>query len=480
VTDQQTSNTENEGIVRNAKNLFRYLAEIKALQSPSIRDLKDYEKVIWLSDIPHEDRCYCSAWSLFGEVMEDDGSGAWISIKKPKLTPPPELPDGIDPFVNLKEWRDSSHEQPSLKEPSREDLIRHFLSDEDFDLDVEERHINENENIFEEYVRFVDEEWRPWAAAIRESGDSGLLPPEPSELIQPWLSSEHLQDYELDEPPIRDQISVEVDRKFVEAKRMLATSWARYLKNDWRPWAEADRRLQAVQKIYNELYTTYQSFQRLGEQYEVVLAFGLLNWAAAIGGRVRRHVLVCDVSLSFDAGAGQLYVIGNPNGIQLRAETDMLEPADRPQRREIESIEQEIKEINNDVWDEAFLRHMPQAFVNALSDDRGQFEFSLDRRPTDGDAPRIDLSPALILRQRSQRGYIRLLKEMESYIDSTSDVPGGIREMIDPVAADAAREERVMAEHRAQLDIDAIVEAPKLHDGDDQMRRISQNEIFFP
>lgn len=143
MTEKQSFCTESDGIVRNAKNLFRYLAEIKALQSPSIRDIKEYERVIWLSDIPHEDRCYCSAWSLFGEAI-DDNDDAWVTVGKPKLTPPPELPDGIDTFVNFKEWRDSSCEQPSLNEPSREELIRHFLSDEDLDIDVEERHINEN------------------------------------------------------------------------------------------------------------------------------------------------------------------------------------------------------------------------------------------------------------------------------------------------------------------------------------------------
>ncbi|MDC3225053.1 AAA family ATPase, partial [Mariniblastus sp.] len=191
----------------------------------------------------------------------------------------------------------------------------------------------------------------------------------------------------------------------------------------------------------------------------------------------RRHILVCNVSLSFDAGAGQLYVSSNPNGIKLRVETDMLDPADQPQLKEIEAIEQEIKDINNEVWDEAFLRHMPQAFVNALSDHRGQFEFSLGRTPTDGDVPRIDLSPALILRKRSQRGYIRLLKEIESHIDSTLEVPGGIREMIDPVAAEAARKERVAAEDRSQAAID---DALKLNSGDGPTRAIRDNEIFFP
>jgi len=467
-------------IIKNARNLFRYLAEIKALQSPTVRDVKEYENVIWLSDIPRENLCYCSAWALFGEPGEDDGSGAWVSVQKPKLTPPPELPDGIDSFVNSKEWRDSSQEQPSLTEPSREALIRHFLPDEDLNLEVEELNIEENEDIFEAYVQFVDEKWQPWAFAMRESESPNELPPEPPDLIQPWLKQEHLNNYHLEEPPISEQLSIEVDRKFEEARRLLEEKWESYLKDEWHPWAAEDRQLQKVQKIYNELYTTYQSFQRLGEQYEVVLGIGFLNWSATQGGRVRRHVLVCDVSLSFDAGAGHLYVAGNPNGLQLRLEADMLQPVDRPQQREIELIESEIKGIGDDVWDEAFLRHMPRAFVNAISDDRGQFEFGLERKPIDGDIPRIDLAPAIILRRRSQRGYIRLLTEMENQIDELASVPAGIREMIDPEAAEAARKERLEAGRRLNGDIDPARAAPEIHSAGIHIKPITDTEIYFP
>ena len=43
----------------------------------------------------------------------------------------------------------------------------------------------------------------------------------------------------------------------------------------WWPWAEADRRVQAIQRVYTQLFSIYQKQQRLGEQYEVVLGLGL-------------------------------------------------------------------------------------------------------------------------------------------------------------------------------------------------------------
>lgn len=473
------ANSKNK-IAENAKNVFRYLAEIKALQTPIIREYKEYETVIWLNDVPREDGCFCEAWELLGEPGEGDGTGAWISVKKPQLTSPPELPDGLDPFVNLKEWRNSSLEQPSLKEVSREQMLRHFLPDEDLEPDHEQLQINENEEVFEEYVKYVDEEWKPWAVTRRKAPDSKTLHPAPAKIIEPWLDLDSLRDHNLDEPSIRDEISVKVDTKFEEAKRLLAKSWANYLSADWHPWAEQDKVLQQVQEIYNQLYTMYQSHQRLGEQYEVVMAFGLLGWNSSRSGRIRRHILVCDALLSFDAVHGQISVTGNPNGLALRPEFDMLEPTDRPQLREMEFIQQQITEVQAAVWDEAFLSDLSKAFVNAIAHDRGEFKMALGRIQPIADVPRIDLAPALMLRKRSQRGYIRLLTDIEKTIEESGEVPGGIREMIDPVAAEAARQERIHAEQRSHADVKGFDTSSYQRNLSTPPPDLKDPEIYFP
>ena len=476
----ETPENPHDKLVANAKNIFRYLAEVKALQSLTVREYKDYETLVWLNDIPREEGCFCEAWGVLGEPAKDDGSGAWISVKKPQLTSPPELPDGIDRFVNVKEWRDSSLEQPSLKEVSREQLLRHFLPDEDLEPDHEQLQINENEDVFEEYVRYVDEEWNPWAVARREDPDNATLHPTPAEIIEPWLDLDSLRDYNLDEPSIRDEISVEVDTRFEEAKRILAKSWANYISADWRPWAKQDRTLQQVQNIYNQLYTMYQSHQRLGEQYEVVMAFGLLAWNSSRSGHIRRHILVCDALLSFDAVQGLISVTGNPNGLELRPEVDMLEPADRPQLREMELIQQQITEVQNTVWDKAFLSDLPKAFVNAIAHDRGEFKMTLGRNLPVGDVPRIDLAPALILRKRSQRGYIRLLNEIQKAIEESDEVPGGIREMIDPETAEAARQERIYAERQSHTDVECFDTSPDQRSLGTPPPDLKDPEIYFP
>ena len=77
-------------------------------------------------------------------------------------------------FVNDAQWRDSSCEVPTLIEVSREILIRHFLPDEDTELEYETVSINENEEVFEAYVEYVDGPWRLW----KEACDSAEIVPD--------------------------------------------------------------------------------------------------------------------------------------------------------------------------------------------------------------------------------------------------------------------------------------------------------------
>ena len=481
---ERSENEHRNGVVVDkAKNLFRYLGEIKQLQSPLIRDLSKYDKVIWLSEVPREDDlCSCRAWSLFDGVSERPEDDAWVSVHKPKITPPPGLPDALEGLVNLREWRDSSLEQPSLDtDPLREDLIQRFVPDEDPEIDVEVLRIDDHEDVFDEYVRYLEEEWHPWAETARQGGDTSDAPPAVPSLLQPWVEEAQLSDAPLEEPALSEEIFVENDWKLRSAQQLHEEQWASYLENEWHPWAGLDRRLQRVRKIYNDLYVMYQTHQRLGEQFEVVMGFGLLRWPLASGGKVERHVLVCDASLRFDPVRGELVVSGNPNGLRLRAETDMLEPGDRPQRIEIEGIEKEVAEAGEAVWDETFLRHMPLAFVNALSDERGQFAFSLLREALDGNAPQIDLAPAVILRRRSQRGYVRLLNQIEEWIDGAQEVPLGIRELIDPEAAESARQERLEAARKARADLDAIQQDLTLQGFEGRLNPLRESdEIYFP
>lgn len=415
-----------------AKNLFRFLAEVKKLSSPVVRDYDAYEQVIWTSDIPRYPGCYTKVWELIGQPAEES-SDSWIQIAKPKLTAPPELPDSLELFVVEKEWRNSDSEQPSLLEVSREQLIRHFLPDEDLEPEFENHSINDHDEVFTAYVDYVDEHWRPWSEAKKEL-NSATPCPEPPEVLRLWLDEDQLSNYLLEEPPLNDEISVEVDNKFREAKQNLEQEWQQYLDKKWRPWAEEDRKLQKIQKIYNQLYSVYQRSQKLGEQYELMLGFGLLFWQGPKSSRVRRHVLTTEATIEFDARNGVIAVHSSPNGSSISVEDDMLHTEERPQPSEKTQLDANAKEVAGEIWNQAVISGLATSFVNALQyqaeggvQNAGKFELDLERPKMASQAPLIHLAPAVILRKRSQRGFIRLLEEIEEQIENGGAIPEGIK-----------------------------------------------------
>ena len=101
-------------------------------------------------------------------------------------------------------------------------------------------------------------------------------------------------------------------------------AWDRYLEQAWLPWKAHHEGWEKVHKIYTKLFAIHQEQLRLGEDYELVLAVGLLTWQTPTGQSVRRHLLVANTHLEFEATSRKFTVLPNPEGANLRLELDML------------------------------------------------------------------------------------------------------------------------------------------------------------
>ena len=67
-----------EFIKNKAIKLIDYLTELERLQLKIVRDLKDYQSVLWLSEIPDDSEyCFTRAWGNNEDFDED----VWIYIK---------------------------------------------------------------------------------------------------------------------------------------------------------------------------------------------------------------------------------------------------------------------------------------------------------------------------------------------------------------------------------------------------------------
>jgi very-short-patch-repair endonuclease len=147
-----------------AIGLFTFLHALTELRSKTVRTLAQYEKVLWFHEIPREPGCHCIAW---GTSPDEDTSEVWLEVKKPRLRPPPRVPEPLEPWLDPKELEDSSQAVPRLRE-----RIALTMPD-DGDTEAAE----EPQTIFQELAdcpeirslrdHYVQKAWLPWAGEDR-------------------------------------------------------------------------------------------------------------------------------------------------------------------------------------------------------------------------------------------------------------------------------------------------------------------------
>lgn len=263
-------------------------------------------------------------------------------------------------------------------------------------------------------------------------------PPSPTEELAPWMVPGQVADSSREMPELLEEISVRVEDELGEdrfERRLIAENgrirelWERYVEDDWWPWAEADRRNQDVQRVYTELFSIYQKQQRLGEQYEIVMGLGLLYWQPPSGLPVQRHLVTAKTALTFDAARGIMSVGPAGEGAKTEIEQDMLEPTDRPDPGELRALSDQIDEIADQIWEPTRMDTVLSGWVRSASP-RGVYGETLAVPERIGSDPVVHLAPALILRKRTERSFLKAFEEIIRQLEEGQPVPKGVRRFV--------------------------------------------------
>lgn len=169
-------------------------------------------------------------------------------------------------------------------------------------------------------------------------------PPEVPATLKPWMHHQELGDSSLEFPSLKEKITSDifietndnpyneqqVEFLFLKDNPEVEKLWNQYVEKRWWPWAEEDRKLQKVQRVYTDLFSIYQKQQRLGESYEVILGFGCLTWNTPSGHEIKRHVIAAQTNISFNAISGTIRLGPAGEGAKPVLEQEMLEPQECP------------------------------------------------------------------------------------------------------------------------------------------------------
>ena len=162
--DAREASASDSCVRLHAANLFRYLAELVQLRSSLIRDVSQYENVLWLGDIPREPECTTAAWSWGREPSEDD---EWLQIRRLSKPMPPNPPKTCD------RWFDPTTLGNPKEPPRLLDEIPVLIdvddtSDDEFAGETAEAaylRLEDFPAVRAEWARYLATDWAKWREA---------------------------------------------------------------------------------------------------------------------------------------------------------------------------------------------------------------------------------------------------------------------------------------------------------------------------
>ena len=279
--------------------------------------------------------------------------------------------------------------------------------------------------------------------------------PELPQTLAPWVDEQEIARASPEMPPLRQSIPVsDGEDEHGEGETPRPVTWSlsdhpevqaayEQYRAGWENWADERLRREAVQRVYADLFRLRTQVLKQGEIVEVVLGLGLLECRA--GPSIRRHVVVANVELTFDADGGMIRVEPPGEGAHLRIEDEMLDGDHRPDQSDHAIVEEQLAEIGDEIWDTARMHAALRTWTQAFGAD-AQWSDDL-RAPAQGGRTVVTFAPALILRKRTQTGMSRLYDALlEQLANDAVMVPAGWQALVEDTDVGVSGEEAASSE----------------------------------
>ncbi len=149
---------------------------------------------------------------------------------------------------------------------------------------------------------------------------------------------------------------------------------------------------------------------------------GLLTWQTPTNQCVRRHLIVANIVLEFEARLGKFTIRPHPEGANLRPELDMLDIEYQPARAE-EKAKEVLNNIADDPWEKDIVEGVLKALVHSINP-QGEYHEHLKTEVVQSTTkPIVEYAPAIILRKRSAKCLTETLKRIKERIEKGEIIP---------------------------------------------------------
>jgi formiminotetrahydrofolate cyclodeaminase len=179
--------------------------------------------------------------------------------------------------------------------------------------------------------------------------------------------------------------------------------------------------------IYKSLFRIYNKAQQFGEEYELIVGVGLLNFKENTESpKIFRHVLTQRAEINFEYTERDSHILVSPTIesipiIETDAIIDLIEQFDSQNIIDAEKeVENFIREKGTSSLFNEELKDAIQIFADRFSPD-GKFIDTIERPKSTEKRPTVFYSPALLLRKRNTRSFTALYENILENLENKSD-----------------------------------------------------------
>ena len=200
-------------------------------------------------------------------------------------------------------------------------------------------------------------------------------------------------------------------------------------KRNWHAWAEQRQRAERLRPYYEVLEDAAKQLEQRDDEYELVLARGLVRWVAPDGRMIRRHLVSEQMTATIDRKTAEVVV--TPTGTARRLEDRQL----------FDGLENYHSDRAPDARD-TVLKGDPYAANGAFATRLGEWlsvcitvDVVWDTQGSHRNAPgptlELALAPALVLRPRSKVMLAEAYKQIARQLrDPNTPLPVGLAQLV--------------------------------------------------
>ena len=387
--------------------LFEYISQVYSIDLPVVRDVTKYEAELWWqADIILSTQCKIKEFSEDNidadiDLTETISEDAWLSVTKRSYDSPPELP------TILKEWviLSSNPSKIPITKPS-------VLRLEPFDSDP--RRVT----AFREYVSL----FMKWYKS--KTGDKPILPG----ILAGWVDETH----PIDQLPVFTD-SREVEERFEDDKNRVI-ELNKYIKGQWKTWAERVFPLYKANFLYDQLFSLHQRVSVEGDRIEIVWGHLFLTWNHSLGTNIYHPLIITPVNLHFDAMRRNISLIPSQT-IPTKMDMECLINLDYPLKDELIKYVRSVNssEAPPEAWNHNQMRGIAATFTGYLSKESAEkTNLYADKpvaRPSLAIYPTLFNAPLIFVRERTRRLWIEDAKKVAEAVYNGSEIPPFIRSL---------------------------------------------------